>query len=154
VRQALGAPHDVLLGGTLVLVGSASYALYIVLSGELVGRFGALRLTSLASGVATLLCVVQFFVLRAQLLPSMSSWLTPHVLGLCLLNATVCTVMPMWMVMRGIQIVGAGEAAQIGMIGPLATMLLAALLLGEVFTLPMAAGTFLVLVGIGWLSRR
>src|SRR5262245_40833696 len=114
VLEARGAPHDVLLGGTLVLIGSASYALYIVLSGELVGRFGALRLTGLASGVATVLCVAQFIVLRANLLPSISTWLTPRVLGLCLLNATVCTVMPMWMVMRGIQIVGAGEAAQIG----------------------------------------
>jgi drug/metabolite transporter (DMT)-like permease len=71
-----------------------------------------------------------------------------------MLNATLCTAVPMWMMMRGIETIGAGEAAQVQMIGPLATMLLAALLLGEVFTLPMTAGTILVLSGIAWLSRR
>jgi drug/metabolite transporter (DMT)-like permease len=148
------AAHEVVWGGMLVLASGGSYALYIALSGELVPRLGALRLTGLASSVATVLCIAQFALLRPHLLVTMSRWMTPRILGLSVLNATVCTAMPMWMVMRGIQIVGPGEAAQIGMVGPLATMLLAVLLLGEPFTLPMLIGTALVLAGIAWLTRR
>jgi drug/metabolite transporter (DMT)-like permease len=148
------APHEVLLGTALVLGSAASFAVYIALSGELVLRFGALRLAGLASIVASVLCIVQFLVLRPQLVATVDRWMTPRVFGLSLLNATVCTAMPMWMVMRGIQIVGSGEAAQIGMIGPLSTMLLAVILLGEHFTLPLVAGTVLVLLGITWLTRR
>lgn len=148
------SPHDVALGSVLVLLGAASYALYTTFSSEVVPKFGALRLTGLASGVASGLCIAQFAVLRPHMLLNVGAWLTPRVLGLSVINATVCTAAPMWMVMRGIQIVGPGEAAQIGMVGPLATMFMAVVLLGEHFTLPMVVGTALVLAGITWLSRR
>ncbi len=145
---------DVLLGTALVLGSGATYALYMVLSGSLVGRFGALRLTGLASCVACVFCIGQFAIVRPAMMVSVTEWMTARVFWLCLFNATVCTVMPMWMVMRGIQLIGAGSAAQISMVGPLATMLLATVLLGEPFTLPMILGTSLVLLGIAWLTRR
>jgi drug/metabolite transporter (DMT)-like permease len=40
------------------------YAFYMVVSGEVVGRLGALRLTGLASIVACLCCIAQFLLLR------------------------------------------------------------------------------------------
>jgi len=146
-------PREVVLGAALVLASGASYAVYMVLSGELVGKFGALRLTGLASIVACVFCIGQFAVLRPQLIAAGGTWLTPRVIGLSLFNATVCTVMPMWMVMRGIQLIGAGQSAQISMIGPLATMLLAVAMLGEPLTPAMIFGTLLVVAGIAWLSR-
>jgi drug/metabolite transporter (DMT)-like permease len=138
-------------GGLLVLGSAISYAVYLVLSGETVGRFGALRLTGLASGVACALCVGQYCLLRPW-----SDWgaFSPAVWQLSALNATVCTVAPMWMVMRAMELIGAPLAAQIGMVGPLSTVLLAIWLLQEPFTLPLLAGTVLVLVGIGLLTRR
>jgi drug/metabolite transporter (DMT)-like permease len=138
-------------GGLLVLGSAVSYAVYLVLSGETVGRFGALRLTGLASGVACALCVGQFCLLRPW-----SDWtaFSPAVWELSVLNATVCTVAPMWMVMRAMELIGAPHAAQVGMVGPLSTVLLAVWLLQEPFTLPLVAGTVLVLAGIGLLTRR
>jgi drug/metabolite transporter (DMT)-like permease len=149
-----GDPHAVLLGGALVLASAVAYAVYIALSGEIVGRYGALRLTGLASGVASTLCIAQFALLRPQLLATLPDWMTPRIFILSAINATVCTVMPMWMVMRGIQLIGSGTTAQIGMVGPLSTMLLAVALLGERLTWPIVVGTVLVLLGIGWLSQR
>jgi drug/metabolite transporter (DMT)-like permease len=148
------ATHDVLVGSALVLASAVSYAMYIVLSGETVERFGALRLTGLASSVASFFCVAQFALLRPQLLATIPHWVTPRIWLLSSINASVCTAMPMWMLMRAIELIGSGEAAQIGMVGPLSTILLAALLLGEHLTLPMIAGTVLVMLGIGLLSRR
>jgi drug/metabolite transporter (DMT)-like permease len=151
---ASGLSSDVILGGSLVLASAVSYAIYIALSGEAVGRFGALRLTGWASGVASALCIIQFLVLRPALVLAPTAWLTPRIALLSIVNATFCTAMPMWMVMRGIELIGSAKAAQIGLIGPLSTLLLAVIFLGESLTLEMLAGTTLVLAGIGFIARR
>jgi len=58
------------------------------------------------------------------------------------------------LVMMAIQRVGPSVAAQAGIIGPLSTIFLSVLILGEPFTTPwLAAGTVLVLFGI-WLLAR
>jgi drug/metabolite transporter (DMT)-like permease len=73
-----------------------------------------------------------------------------EVLWLSALNATACTFAPVLMVMMAIERLGASLTAQTGSIGPVSTILLAVLLLGEPFTAWVAAGTVLVIVGI-WL---
>jgi drug/metabolite transporter (DMT)-like permease len=57
------------------------------------------------------------------------------------------------MVMMAIERIGAGLAAQTGMIGPLATIAMGVLILGEPFTPLLAAGTLLVLLGV-WLLAK
>lgn len=136
----------VAFGSALVLGSAVSYALYLVLCGETVKRFGALRLTGLASTLACLMCIAQFFVLRpvsAMVVPAPVLWLS-------LLNATVCTVVPVLLVMLAIERVGAGVTAQTGSIGPVSTIGMSVVLLGEPFTVWMGVGTLLVLAGV-WL---
>jgi drug/metabolite transporter (DMT)-like permease len=77
----------------------------------------------------------------------------PAVIGLAVLNATLCTFLPVLMVMLAIERVGAGVTSQVGMIGPLSTIAMSMLLLGEPFTWWMAVGTVLVLTGIWILTR-
>jgi drug/metabolite transporter (DMT)-like permease len=55
--------------------------------------------------------------------------------------------------MMAVERIGAGMAAQAGTIGPVSTILLGVLLLGEPFTPWVALGTGLVLLGI-WLLTR
>jgi drug/metabolite transporter (DMT)-like permease len=143
------AGSDVLLGAALVLGSAVSYAVYLVYSGEEVKRLGALRLTGLATTVACLLCIAQFFILR----PASAMAVAPEVIWLSVLNATVCTFAPVLMVMMAIERIGATLAAQTGMIGPLSTILMGVVVLGEPFTAWVAAGTALVLAGI-WLLAR
>jgi drug/metabolite transporter (DMT)-like permease len=69
------------------------------------------------------------------------------------LNATLCTFAPVLMVMMAIERIGAPLAAQTGMIGPLSTILMGVVILGEPFTPWIAAGTLLVLAGI-WLLAK
>jgi drug/metabolite transporter (DMT)-like permease len=144
----LGAEHSV-LGAVLVFGSAASYAVYLVFSGNEVKRLGALRLTGWASSVACLLCIGQFAVLR----PLAAAAVAPQVIWLSLLNATVCTVAPVVMVMMAVERVGAALTAQTGMIGPLSTITMGVLILGEPFNGWIVAGTVLVLVGV-WLLAR
>jgi len=143
------AGPDVALGATLVFASALSYAAYLVYSGEVVKRLGSLRLTGLATTVACLLCLLQFVLLR----PLSAAAVAPEVLWLSLLNATVCTVAPVIMVMMAIERIGATLTAQTGMIGPLSTITMGVLILGEPFNSWIIAGTALVLAGI-WLLAR
>jgi drug/metabolite transporter (DMT)-like permease len=136
--------------GALLVLGSAmSYAVYLVYSGELVKRLGALRLVGLATTVACVLCLLQFVLLR----PLSAALVAPEVVWLSLLNALLCTAAPVLMVMMAIERIGASAAAQTGMLGPMATILMGVWWLGEPFTAGIALGTALVIAGIFVFSR-
>jgi drug/metabolite transporter (DMT)-like permease len=140
---------NVPLGATLVFGSAVSYAIYLSYSGEEVRRLGALRLTGLATTVACLICIAQFLLLRP-----MSAFAVPaEVVWLSLLNATFCTFAPVLMVMLAIEKIGAPLTSQAGTIGPVSTILMAVIFLGEPFTVWVALGTVLVLAGI-WLLTR
>jgi len=138
------AGADAALGALLVFLSAISYALYLSFSGELVKRLGSLRLVGLATTVACLLCIGQFVLLR----PLSAAMVAPEVIWLSVLNATLCTAMPVLMVMMAIERIGAGLAAQTGMVGPMSTILMGVVVLDEPFTASVAAGTLLVLAGI------
>ncbi|MDB5964997.1 MAG: family transporter [Polaromonas sp.] len=136
-------------GGLLVFLSAVTYSVYLVYSGELVQRLGSLRLVGLATSVACLCCLIQFVVLR----PLSAAWVAPEVIWLSVLNATLCTAAPVLMVMMAVERLGASLAAQTGMIGPLSTIAMGTIFLGERFTALVAAGTALVLTGIFVVTR-
>ena len=137
-------------GTALVVASTLSYAFYLIYSGEVVRRIGSLRLTGWASAVASGLCLLQFAALRPLgglgELPAPVWWLS-------LLNGTLCTVLPVLLVMMAIERIGSGRAAQYGMVGPVTTVALGVLILGEPFTAWVAAGTGCVLSSVAWLAR-
>jgi drug/metabolite transporter (DMT)-like permease len=141
---------NVALGALLVFLSAVSYAIYLVYSGQLVKRLGSLRLVGLATSVACVLCIAQFVLLR----PVASAFtVAPQVIWLSLLNAVLCTAVPVVLVMMAIERVGASVTAQTGMVGPISTILLGVWLLGEPFTAWVAAGTVLVIAGIFVFTR-
>ena len=144
----LGA--DAAWGALLVFLSAVSYAIYLVYSGELVKRLRSLRLVGLASTFACVCCIVQFVVLRPM---DVAFTVAPEVIWLSVVNATLCTVVPVLMVMMAIERIGPSLTAQTGMVGPMSTILMGVVLLGEPFTLWVAAGTVLVITGIFVFSR-
>ena len=148
--QGAGDRSNAAWGALLVFLSAVSYAIYLVYSGELVKRLGALRLVGLATTVACLLCIAQFVVLR----PWSAALVAPEVMWLSLLNATACTAAPVLMVMMAIERIGSGATAQTGMVGPMSTILMGVLILGEPFTAWVAAGTVLVIAGIFVFTYR
>lgn len=138
-----------LLGGALVFASAVSYAVYLTYSGQVVRRIGSARLTGLATSVACLFCIAQFALLK----PLSAAVVPAPVLWLSLLNAVLCTFAPVLLVMMAIERIGATLAAQTGMIGPLATLAMGVLILGEPLNAWIVAGTALVLVGITMLAR-
>ena len=133
------------LGSLLVFASAVTYAVYLVYSGQIVKRLGSLRLVGLATSIACLFCIAQFAVLR----PLASAFaVAPEVIWLSVLNATLCTAVPVLLVMMAIERIGPALTAQIGMVGPLSTILMGVVILGEPFTIWIAVGTVLVIAGI------
>ncbi|MDO8771022.1 MAG: DMT family transporter [Burkholderiaceae bacterium] len=143
------AGSNTVLGAALVFGSAVSYAMYLSYSGEMVQRLGSLRLVGLATTVACLLCMGQFLVLR----PLSAMAVAPEVIWLSILNATLCTALPVLAVMMAIERVGASITAQTGMIGPMSTILMGVFLLGEPLNAWVIAGTVLVLSGVYMVSR-
>lgn len=138
------------LGSALVFGSAFTYAIYLVMVGEVVQRVGTLRLTAYASLVACVLCIGQALITNPRGMFIQST----EVYGLSLINASLCTFFPVLFVMMAIQRVGSTVTAQTGMLGPVSTIALAAWLLGEPITATQVAGTALVLAGVSLLSFR
>ncbi|MEJ5124468.1 DMT family transporter [Comamonas sp. MYb21] len=139
-----GAGKQVGWGATLVFLSAVSYAIYLVYSAQYVKRLGALRLVGLATSFACLFCIAQFLLTR----PLQAAQVDAAVIWLSVLNATLCTAVPVLLVMLAVERLGAATVAQTGMIGPLSTILMGVWLLGEPLTPVMVGGTALVLTGI------
>ncbi|QNB01193.1 DMT family transporter [Massilia sp. Se16.2.3] len=150
LHDLAGGGADTLFGALLVLGAALSYAFYLLGTGEMVRRVGSLRLVAYAMCVSSAACLLQFFLLRPA-----SLLLQPlPVLGLSLVNGVFCTIFPVFMTMAAVGRIGAPAASQAGMVGPVSTLFLGALLLGEPITAVQLLGTGLVLAGITLLSLK
>lgn len=150
VHDLAGGSGSVVLGSLLVLGSALAYAVYLLGTGEMVRRIGSLRLVAYAMCVSSVACIGQFFLLR----PASMLVQPAEVYWLSLVNGVFCTIFPVFMTMAAVQRIGAATASQAGMIGPVSTLFLGALILGEPITGVQLAGTGLVLVGIYSLSLK
>lgn len=142
---------NVLLGSAWVLLSALFYAAYLIGSGRLVGRVGTLRFACYAGLISSVAVVTHFAVTRdASLIFSQPA----PVYGLALLMAVVSTVLPIVMTMEGIRRIGASHASIVGSVGPLATIFLGAVFLGEHITVIQILGAALVLAGVLSISLQ
>jgi len=140
----------VVLGSAFVFASAVCYAVYLVLSGEHVRRVGAIRLTSYAMTVSTIAVFIQFLWLN----PVGSLAQPAPVYWLSVLNAVICTVLPVFATMLAIERIGAARTSMASMVGPIATISLAYIVLDETVSVWQAAGTALVLAGVYILTMR
>jgi drug/metabolite transporter (DMT)-like permease len=135
---------SVMIGGALVFASSLCYAAYLMLSGELIARLGAMRVTAYATSVACTLSLLQFVLMR-PLASLVQPWQV-HALGAAM--AIFSTVLPIWLVAEAMRRIGAGPASMVGTLGPVLTILLAALVLGEPLGVLQVCGAALVIFGV------
>jgi len=131
-------------GAALVFSSAMCYAVYLVTGSQLVKRVGSMRFTAYTMMVSTLPAVIQFAVLEgpaALELPRIV-WVYAIVL------ATVCTVLPVFLVAESLKRIGANRFALIGGLGPVTTVLADfALLDGSLGALQLLGGA-LVITGV------
>lgn len=136
---------NVWLGSFWVLLSALFYAGYLLGSGRIVGRVGSLRFASCA-GLVSCAAVAIHFVLTREVGTIVSQ--PAAVYWLALLMAAVSTVMPIVLTSEGIRRIGASHASIIGSTGPVATIFLGFVFLGEAITALQLMGAALVMAGV------
>jgi drug/metabolite transporter (DMT)-like permease len=142
---------NVALGSFWVLLSALFYAAYLLGSGRLVGRVGSMRFASYAGLVSCIAVVAHYLVTRD---PALIVSQPAPVYWLGLLMAAVSTVLPIVLTAEGIRRIGASHASIIGSVGPIATIFLAAVFLGEHITAIQLAGAGFVLAGVLAISLQ
>lgn len=140
----------ILLGASLVFASTLSYSIYLVGAGHAIARIGTLRFTAYASLVASAACVLQFLVMR----PLSALELPVRVYELSFAMAIFSTVLPVFLLSFAIRRIGSGSASLIGSIGPVSTIYMAYVILGEGISLLQIAGSSLVLAGVLVISMN
>ena len=135
---------SIVLGASLVFASTLSYSIYLVGAGHAIARIGTMRFTAYASLVASAACVLQFAVMR----PLTALELPLRVYELSIAMAIFSTVLPVFMLSFAIRRIGSGSASLIGSIGPVSTIFMAYVILGESLSLLQIAGSALVLCGV------
>lgn len=141
---------NVPLGAAFVLGSAVAYAFYLIGSGELLKRIGATRLVAYAMTVSCVVSIAHFLLVH--------SWAGLQqpvaVVQLSLLHAVLHTVLPTFMIMWAIARIGAPMASQLGLVGPVSLLFLAAWFLDEPITGLQLIGTGITLTGALVLTRR
>jgi drug/metabolite transporter (DMT)-like permease len=137
-------------GSGLVLVAAIAFALYQLLAKGLIGKIGPRLFTCIAMSAAAGVAIVQFGL--TQPVESLIAVGSPKVLAYGLLLAVGATVLPSFLLNAALGRISAQANATIGTLSPIATIVLAVLILGEHFGLVDAAGTVLVIAGVGWFT--
>jgi drug/metabolite transporter (DMT)-like permease len=145
VNDLATQPGNVLRGSLWVVLSALLYATYLLGSGRLVGRVGSMRFACYAGVVSCVGVVAHFLVTRDWHL--IAEQPTP-VYGLSILMAAVSTVMPIVLTSEGIRRIGASHASIVGSVGPVATIFLGFIFLGEPITGIQILGASLVLAGV------
>ncbi|NTU27615.1 DMT family transporter [Bacillus tequilensis] len=146
-----------MIGSAFILLSSAVYAGYLVLSGRLVHQIGGIRLNAYgmtAAGAAMMLYIGIKSTIGLNI--PMAAY-PPAVYGLFVLIAVVTTVIPFVLMLEGIKRIGAQRAAIISMAGPVLTIFYGALFLGERLRLIQTIGcaaVFLIITGMEYRKLK
>ena len=144
---------NLVVGALCVLVAALSFGLYQLLAKPRITKMGSDLFTAVAMTGATLGALLMFFAGHSVGELHVVEEIWPHAAFL----AIGATVIPSYFLNAALARISAKANAVIGMISPVATIFLAALILGENLTLREGLGATLVVGGIAcfvWLERR
>jgi drug/metabolite transporter (DMT)-like permease len=133
-----------LLGAALVFGSAMCYAVYLVTGSRLIKRVGSMRFTAYTMMVSTVPAVIQFGMLEGP--PALE--LPGIVWFYAIVLATVCTVLPVFLVAEALKRIGANQFALIGGLGPVTTVLADLALLDGSLTALQLVGGALVITGV------
>ena len=149
LQEQSNVPHqsNFWLGASFVFASAVAFASYLLLTPRLIQKFGSWNFTGLALSIACIGTLTHYLIaipnpigLLVQL-PSSVIW---YGIGLGFL----VTVLPTVMLMQSIERLGASQSAMIASIGPILTIILATLFLGEKMNTIQWFGCGLNIVGV------
>lgn len=139
---------EVAIGAGLVLAAAIAFAFYQLLARGQIAITGPRLFTCIAMTGAAIGAFAQFFMTHA---PS-DLLVSERVLLLGIFLAIGATVLPSFFINAALHRIPAQANATIGTLSPVATILLAVLILGETLSVRDMIGAAMVLAGVGWFA--
>jgi drug/metabolite transporter (DMT)-like permease len=140
---------NLLLGSALVLACAFVFALYQLLAKNFIDSIGPKLFTCLAMLGAAIAIFLHFIISAMQSDGVMAALDLPaRIYWIGLIIAVFSTLIPSFFMNTAIGRIGAQKVAMLGMIGPLATIAAAILVLGEPFGIWDGVGTAITLAGV------
>ena len=137
------------LGSALIFACAITYAMYIVGSGRLIPSIGAAKFNSYAMSFACVAVLIHFFLTSDKSLLRLPAEVYAYAGAMALLS----TVIPSYLVTEGIKRIGSDNAAIVGSVGPVSTIIQAYFFLYEPILALQIAGTIFILAGVLLISR-
>jgi drug/metabolite transporter (DMT)-like permease len=144
VHDTASPQKNIALGTSLVFGSALAYSFYLMGSGRIIARIGAMRFAAYVMLVAGTANILQFAVSH----PASALRLPLRVYELSMAMAVVSTVLPTMLLAAGIRRIGSRSASLIGSVGPVTTIALATIFLHESISLIQMLGSCLVLAGV------
>ena len=132
------------LGGALVFASAIAYALYLVRSTDVIVRLGSSRFIAWAMLASTAYVLIHFGLTR----PLTALDVPASIQRLTFAMAVFSTVLPTWLITESIRRMGANAASLVGSLGPVFTIGLGAVILGDPVHAMQLLGAALVLSGV------
>ena len=143
-EHGVGSQINAWLGTTLVFSAACTYSVYVVLTGEYVHKIGSAKFTCYAMMAATVPALIQSYLHNGM---DIFQYPMP-VYSLTAYMVLAATVIPTFLIVEGIRLVGANNSGIIGAVGPISMIGLASVFLGEKITALQLLGTAIVLAGV------
>lgn len=153
LQEQSSTPHDgnFWIGVSLVFASAVSFAAYLLLTPRLIQKFGSWNFTGLALSIACIGTLVHFFTITPHPLHLVSQ-LPSTVIWYGIALGFLVTVLPTILIAQSIARLGASQTAMIASIGPILTIILATLMLGESLNTVQWFGCSLNIIGVLMIS--
>jgi drug/metabolite transporter (DMT)-like permease len=142
--------ENFLKGSMLIFACAITYAMYIVGSGRLIPAVGASKFNSYAMTFACIAVLIHFMIVNDNSLFDLETKVYWYSIAMALIG----TVIPSYLVSEGIKRIGSENAAIVGSIGPVSTIIQAYFFLREPVLALQIAGTIFILFGILMITRK
>lgn len=146
---AAGNTEDLFLGASFILLSAFTYALYLVGSNLIIGKVGSVRLTTFSMLISCLAVILHYLTTSKIDLLSYPK----EVYLLSFLMAVFATVIPSFLINEAIKRIGAPTVSIIGSLGPVSTITLSMIFLGEMLTLIQFGGAVIIISGVMIISK-
>ncbi|MDX2188596.1 MAG: DMT family transporter [Bacteroidota bacterium] len=143
---------DFTFGAILILLCAFTFAIYLVYSEGLIKIHGSTNFTSYIMIVSAIFFIIHYLI-QNQSITALFNY-SNKVYLICAILAFFCTVIPSYLMSYGIKIVGSGNTAIAGTLGPVWTFFLASILLGDKINFYDVIGTILVISGVLILTLK
>jgi len=144
----IGTTDTLLTGAFFIGLSAFTYALYLVGSNFMIAKVGSIRLTTF-SMLVSCSAVIFHYLLTSEI--DLLGY-QKEVYFLSFLMAIVATVIPSFLINEAIKRIGAPTVSIIGSLGPVSTITLSIIFLGEMLTLTQFFGAFIIILGVIFIS--